>query len=29
MIITVVILILMVQLVQSVGDYLVQHFNRK
>ncbi len=29
MIVTVVILILMVQLVQSVGDYLVQHFNRK
>src|SRR5690606_11431210 len=29
MIITVVILILMVQLVQTVGDYLVQHFNRK
>ncbi|MGH8813092.1 MAG: methionine ABC transporter permease [Advenella sp.] len=29
MIITVVILILMVQLVQTLGDYLVQHFNRK
>ncbi len=29
MIVTVVILILIVQLVQSVGDYLVQHFNRK